>query len=172
VGLDLMATDFKYSFACEVEIIPEDKMNNKYCELYRKLKNLECELVWMGKIWKKGFFRPISDELQTYIPQLKPSFGLVETLHANADIMKLINKLKPEELILKLYSGIDITKSMNDLFKLQVNFYHNPTKIAWIIRLTEGRYITSTNPYKLTAEICLLLNLIAKELKDLTHRLE
>ena len=175
VGLDLMVTDVKYSFACDVEIVPEDKMNDEHCELYRKLKSFECNLIWKGRLWKKGYFDPISDELQDYIPQIIPSDELIKILHANRDLMKLINKVKPEELNLRLYAGTDITKpiqSIEGFFKLQADFYRNPLKITWIMRLTEGRYVISMNPYKLTSEVCLLLNLIAKELRGLVHRSE
>ncbi len=172
VGFDLITTDIKYLFACEVEVVPENEMNHKYRELYRKLKNLECEIIWKGKLLKKAVFHPIFDELRAYIPQIESSKTLIEILHANKDLMKLVNKVKPEELNVKLYSGIDITKSIqsiNNFLKLQINFYYNPSKIAWIVKLTEGRYVISTNPYKLTTEICSLLNLIVKELKNIIN---
>jgi hypothetical protein len=169
VGLDLIPVDVKYSFTCEVEVVPEDKMNDKYRELYRRLKSAECKLSWKGKLWKKGFFTPIPNDIQTCILQMKSSDELIDILHANKDIMKLINKIKPEELSLKLYAGVNITKSIESANNFQMDFYSNPLKIAWIINLVEGRYITSTNPYKLTADICSLLDLITKELRDLIY---
>lgn len=138
-------TGERYSreFICLLPVVPEGEMNRKNSALYRKLKGLESKLEWNGIFKKKPYFRFLKkeEEIKKY-PGLKPDRKLIDALNIRTDLMNKIEQARIDEIIIKLFSGVDEKRlpffGEENSEKVEISFFKNPKKIQWIFYLMKG----------------------------------
>ena len=132
----------KDKFIAQVTLVPEEMMNSFWSRVYKRLKPLECELVWKGVFRKRAIFRPYSGLrfLAEYIEGLKPDGRLSRALASASEVIKLLGKLKPGELIVNLKSMTEVDSYLASdpemLKHMQAMYYENPQEIIWYITFT------------------------------------
>jgi len=136
---------YKREFVCYAEVVVEEDMNEDQCDLYRKLKGLECELKWEGLFIKRPRF-DFPDNIETikkYIPPLKPDNTLVDALNSEEYLLKTVREEKIDELTIGLFSGIrkeQIAFADSGTWSHIADYYAHPKKIQWIFHLMKGMY--------------------------------
>ena len=143
-----IAFDRYENLSTEVEVVPPEKMNTKWKESYKILKNCECELRWhIGLLKRKPQFDP-SDmllRLRSYIPEISPTDRMSRILLSKEEILKKMNETKPDELNIMLASTPDSSEDFpfstpDSFLTVMTEFYQNPTRIAWQINISKIIY--------------------------------
>jgi len=145
--LDWGFGEFKWQFTGFINVVRKEEMDEKSPELYRALKNLETDLKWVGLFTKKPLFEVSSDlrDLALHIKGLRPSGELAQMLNSNDGILKLVHKVRPDLLRIRLESihlG-DIEPSYTDEVRpldLIKKYYENPRRVMWLIAVTRANF--------------------------------
>lgn len=129
-------------FSCSVNVVPEEEMDEKKREIYRRLKGMECELEYEGTISKKPRFKPSESlsKLTRFVPSLLISNDLVNTLHNEGKLISLIRTVRPDELKFSLISVTqadfaEIATSSEGMLSSMARFYNEPKRIVWVFKL-------------------------------------
>jgi len=130
--------EHKTQFICPIVITPEMDMDTTHCASYRALKGLECEIRWSGVARKNPKFVTCQElvDLRSYVPELKISHKLIDSLNSNPELVSLISSLRPDDLAVTLDSvspsDMAYIRSREDLLECKAKFYQRPTKIIWL----------------------------------------
>ena len=133
------ALETKDKFIAQVTVVPEDMMNDVWAEVYRRVKPMECELVWEGIFRKKAVFRPSKNlrALAKCIHGLRPDNTLSNMLISDPLIRDLMTKLRPGDLYISLKSMSEVdTYFISDkemARNVEAAYYSNPQEITWYI---------------------------------------
>ena len=147
----LTGEPLSWFFIATANIIPPEKMNGKAENLYRTLKMNECELEWKGLIRKQPIFKPFKG-LTEFIKRsglpIKVRHDISSILNKNLKLIELIKKLRPNRIIITLYSStlkhrkrrereflpwMEEEPGLNDLFMEALEFYKKPSEITFVI---------------------------------------
>jgi len=143
-----MCFDVKTQLSCSVNIVSKIEMDKEKIELFRQLKEMECELNWINK---SIFFReprfvspPYLNLLRDRIPGFKINDSLRRYLSQDKNLMKLICAIKPDDLIIKLICfnpEVRPTEAFDNLSEALldsiIEFYRNPAEITWVISVAK-----------------------------------
>ncbi|MEM2049965.1 MAG: hypothetical protein QXZ11_02445 [Thermoproteota archaeon] len=155
------------------EAVRKEDMNNTLEEAYRTLKGMECFLEWESSIRRRGVFKenPFLKELCSHI-NLKISNKLAELLNSDLEVMKLVNKIKPETITISLNSipatYEKLSESKPSFISITEEFYRKPTSIIWIISLDKMLTQTFSASKKANDIICLFKEIL-QVIKKLTE---
>jgi len=134
--------EFKWQFTGFINVVSREEMNGRSVKLYRMLKNLETDLKWMGLLSKKPIFEVSPDlrNLALHIEDIRPNGELAEILNSNDQILKLVRRVRPDLLRIRLESIHleDIEQSSGKMEPLHLvrRYYENPHRVMWLIALT------------------------------------
>jgi hypothetical protein len=129
----------KWNISAVYEAIPREAMNEEAAILFRKIKGLECSMTSKGLLRKTYRFKPLSilQELQKELPEFKPSDELSELLNQDAQLIQLLNALKPDDMTISLHSipleYQPFARSLEATIKGMAEFYRNPSYITWVV---------------------------------------
>jgi len=170
--------EFKWQFTGFINVVQKDEMDEKSPQIYRALKNLETDLKWVGLLTKKPLFEVASDlrELALHIKGLRPSGELAQMLNSKDGILKLVHKVRPDLLRIRLESihlG-DIEPSYTDEvgpLDLIRRYYENPHRVMWLIAVTRANF---PNPWigNLIKDSYNLLNALCELVKRKTDEVK
>ena len=136
------ALETKDRFIAQVTVVPEQRMDEVWARVYKRLKPMECELAWSGFLRRRAFFRPFSGlkGLSEYIPGFKPDPRLSNVLASDPVVRELILKVRPGELIVNLKSMSELDAyfaSDKEVAKsIEAAYYENPQEIVWYVTYT------------------------------------
>ncbi len=153
-------------------VVPPEAMDKDKSELYRRLKPLECELTWCGLLRKKPYWSPfIGLKIFSEKIGLKPDSLLRNMLLENAEINRLINRIKPEEVWIALDSGVShIAGGVEDTENAALEYYRNPEEVKFVMyvsKLCEIAMISKED----TLDILRLMIEIAETIDDIVEEL-
>ncbi|RLF23843.1 MAG: hypothetical protein DRN15_01825 [Thermoprotei archaeon] len=137
-----LSLDFKDRFICQITIVSEESMNEKYVPVYQRMKTMECELVWKGLIGRKPTFKASKslEALSRRIEGLAFNPMLAKAIASDESIIHLISRIKPGELSIQLKSMSDVdayfavTPEMT--YAIQATYFKEPKDIVWYVNLT------------------------------------
>jgi len=152
--LMIPALEYKTQYSCVLQVVSPSEINEKAVKAYRKLKQMECELMYRGIFRKKPLFIPIN-ESKVLKKRIKGYFyddTLIREIEGNGRLLELIQSIKPDEIKIPLVS-IDVKKyshRASDLRKINIfdamtEFYENPKEITWtpiVSKVMMSRYGT------------------------------
>ncbi|RLE82378.1 MAG: hypothetical protein DRJ51_00015 [Thermoprotei archaeon] len=168
--------EYKYNFSAIMTLVPTHMMNDRYAEIYRRLKGLECDLKIKGLLRKNFFFitRRDLDALSQLVEDLKPNDLLASELTNDSSLMGKIRKLGAIELTVRLKSITELyapfVASREAMLQAEKAFYENPEDIVWILTLST---ILTQGP-RLRRNVQLIYEVlydISQKIKDISNRL-
>jgi len=159
--------DKVFEFSALIEVVPSERMDERFKNLFYSLIGLSCELRWNGIILKKPRFESyrILKMLQTYLPTLEVNGKLANALNNSHVIMKMLQKIHPDDLFITLTSLSYFQdfkfQGCRDMMETLARSFLKPSNITWIIYM--NKLISRTLSYKrIFEEIVKLINLIAE----------
>jgi len=74
-------------------------------EIYKNLKEFECEMKWRGLLRRKPYFKvlPTTLKLEGMLSNFKPNSRLAENLNNDFNLIKLIKSIRPDSVTVTLY---------------------------------------------------------------------
>jgi len=169
--------ELKTEFICPTVVVREADMDTAHCSKYRKLKGLECEILWRGFARKKVEFKTHKEllELQSLILELKMGNELIDTLNSNSELVSLISSLRPDDLAVTLdsinNSDISYIQSKEDMLEHKVRFFQKPTKITWLTKVSM-MLIRRPGYQKRAENLIRILHLISHDVVCVSDRLQ
>jgi len=146
--------DTVFDFSALINIVPKEKMSEKYIMLHHSLAELSSELFWSGLLRRRPIFKnyALLKLLKEKIPSLNENNKLAEMLNESDSVMSLLRKTSPDDICITLssfaqYKDSALMRGANS-FNSLVKFYNNPNEITWITSLS--KLISRTLSYKRT----------------------
>ncbi|MEM2904814.1 MAG: hypothetical protein QW057_05955 [Candidatus Bathyarchaeia archaeon] len=135
--------DTKYETTAVYEVVKPEEMDERYGELYRRVKSMECVLARRGPLRRAMFFKPSPalTELQKVIPGLVVSEELARALNEDKELTELLRQLRPDEMSIVLHS-VPIQyqpffRQKEAVLQGMMEFYEKPSGITWIITIID-----------------------------------
>lgn len=153
----------KWEFTAIASVFDEEEMTEKRKDLYRRIACMDCRVEVRGLFRRRPHFS-LWDARSRMIPSVKPDKTLAGFLKSNADICSAMAECSTEEIVIGLYSG-------QGSYEI-VDFYMNPTKLAWSTTATKGPTggnVMLGNVAKKTFD---LLDLLSYHLKEFTKKMD
>lgn len=170
--------EFKWQFTSFVNVVSEGGMNEKAIRLYRTLKDLETDLRWSGLLLKKPRFEVSAGlrDLASHIEGVNPSNDLAERLNSNDRILKLVRRVKPDQLRVRLesvhleHAGFESTEEMEPVDLIR-RYYEKPHRVMWLIAVTR---MNLPNPWigGLMKDSYALLDAVAESVREETDEVK
>jgi hypothetical protein len=159
--------DKVFEFSALIEIVPSERMEERFKNLFYSLIGLSCELRWDGIILKKPRFESYRalKMLQTYLPTLEVNEKLANALNNSYPIMRALRIIHPDDLFITLTSlsspqNFEFQGYKNMMETLARSFL-KPSDITWIINM--NKLISRTLRYRrIFEETIKLINLISE----------
>ncbi len=153
----------KWEFTATATVFDEEDMTEERKELYRRIACMDCRVEVRGLFRRKPHFS-LWDKRSRLIPSVKPDRTLVDFLRSKADICKAMEECPTEEIVVGLYSG-------QGSYEI-VDFYVNPTKIAWSTTATKGPTGSNVMLGNIAKKTFDLLDLLSYHLKVFTEDMD
>lgn len=153
----------KWEFTAIASVFDEEEMTEERKDLYRRIACMDCRVEVRGLFRRRPHFS-LWDTRSRMIPSVKPDKTLAGFLKSNADICSAMAESPTEEIVIGLYSG-------QGSYEI-VDFYMDPTKLAWSTTATKGPTggnVMLGNVAKKTFD---LLDLLSYHLKEFTKRMD
>ncbi|MCD6369275.1 MAG: hypothetical protein J7L38_05725 [Thermoproteales archaeon] len=134
--------EYKYIFSAMINLVPTNLMNEKYAEVYRRLKSFECDLNVKGIFRKQYSFIPRKDlnDLAKLIEGFQPSDLLAQNLNRDENVMECIRRLGAVEFNIRLKSVSELyapfIANKEAMLQAEKAFYENPEDVVWVLSLT------------------------------------
>lgn len=149
------------------EAVKGENMNNALEDLYRRLKGMECYLEWRSLLPRKGVFKEnvFLKELRLRVNDLQISGELAKLLNEDREVMRLVEKIRPDSLTIGLHSIPASYESLlvsgASLIDVVEDFYKKPIGITWLITL-DTPFSQGLGVHKKAEEIVHLLHSILR----------
>jgi len=127
------------------EAVESSRMDYKAVDLYRNCKGMECQLRMKGFIRKQITFHPHEslEKLKHHIPTLHVSDKLCLALERNKKVARLIRRIKPGEVSIRLCPISESRQLENasamladDTIQMDIECFNNPSSITWAVILS------------------------------------
>lgn len=158
------------------EAVKGEDMNNAMEDLYRRLKGMECYLEWRSLLPRKGVFKEnvFLKELRLRINDLQISGELAKFLNEDREVMRLVEKIRPDSLTVGLHSIPTVYEPLlasgASLIDVVEEFYKKPTGITWLITL-DTPFSQGLGAHKKAEEIVRLLHSILRVINSMMKQL-
>ena len=183
VPIGFLGFERKTQIICTIDVLPEVKMNEKSRKVYRRLKEMECDLAWKGALmFRRPFFTNSKslEQLAKTLPEFQVSSELIDVLNLNQNLISLVKMVRPDDVMIQLLStsqriigesGNNETIEGPQALDAIIKYYQSPERITWLVTLTRMLEPGFSYP-KVIGAIYFFFETISTILRNITNRLQ